>query len=63
MCELLWSDPQPQPGRSPSKRGVGVGFGAHTSPAVCTHRPNSMSGQASYDTQATLCCSVRLCRD
>ena len=28
MCELLWSDPQPQPGRSPSKRGVGVGFGA-----------------------------------
>lgn len=27
MCELLWSDPQPQPGRSPSKRGVGVGFG------------------------------------
>lgn len=27
MTELLWSDPQPQPGRSPSKRGVGVGFG------------------------------------
>lgn len=27
MHELLWSDPQPQPGRSPSKRGVGVGFG------------------------------------
>ena len=27
MCELLWSDPQPQPGRSPSKRGVGVAFG------------------------------------
>eukprot|EP00958_Prasinococcus_capsulatus_P019287 scaffold2357_cov399-Prasinococcus_capsulatus_cf.AAC.21 len=27
MCELLWSDPQPQPGRAPSKRGVGVGFG------------------------------------
>lgn len=27
MCELLWSDPQPEPGRSPSKRGVGVGFG------------------------------------
>ncbi len=23
MCELLWSDPQPMPGRSPSKRGVG----------------------------------------
>ncbi|XP_064489746.1 serine/threonine-protein phosphatase 5-like [Ornithodoros turicata] len=27
MCELLWSDPQPQNGRSPSKRGVGVHFG------------------------------------
>lgn len=28
MCELLWSDPGPQPGRNPSKRGVGVAFGA-----------------------------------
>ncbi|GFS25708.1 serine/threonine-protein phosphatase [Elysia marginata] len=27
MCELLWSDPQPQAGRAPSKRGVGVQFG------------------------------------
>lgn len=27
MCELLWSDPQFQPGRSPSKRGVGCQFG------------------------------------
>ncbi|KND03223.1 uncharacterized protein SPPG_02278 [Spizellomyces punctatus DAOM BR117] len=27
MCELLWSDPQPLPGRSPSKRGVGIQFG------------------------------------
>merc|ERR1711890_28066 len=27
MCELLWSDPQPFPGRSPSKRGVGLSFG------------------------------------
>ncbi|XP_049812956.1 serine/threonine-protein phosphatase 5 [Schistocerca nitens] len=27
MCELLWSDPQPQPGREPSKRGVGIQFG------------------------------------
>lgn len=27
MCELLWSDPQPQNGRSPSKRGVGCQFG------------------------------------
>ncbi|CAN1758896.1 Serine/threonine-protein phosphatase 5, partial [Linum perenne] len=28
MCELLWSDPQPLPGRGPSKRGVGLCFGA-----------------------------------
>jgi len=27
MSELLWSDPQPYPGRAPSKRGVGVAFG------------------------------------
>ncbi|XP_058801857.1 serine/threonine-protein phosphatase 5 [Phymastichus coffea] len=27
MCELLWSDPQPQMGRAASKRGVGVQFG------------------------------------
>ena len=28
MCELLWSDPQPEEGRAASKRGVGVSFGA-----------------------------------
>jgi serine/threonine-protein phosphatase 5 len=27
MSELLWSDPQPFPGREPSKRGVGLAFG------------------------------------
>lgn len=27
MCELLWSDPQPEMGRGPSKRGVGIQFG------------------------------------
>ena len=27
MCDLLWSDPQPQCGRSQSKRGVGTQFG------------------------------------
>lgn len=27
MCELLWSDPHPQEGRAPSKRGVGCQFG------------------------------------
>jgi len=28
MCELLWSDPQLQLGRGPSKRGVALSFGA-----------------------------------
>lgn len=27
MCDIMWSDPQQQPGRSPSKRGVGLSFG------------------------------------
>jgi serine/threonine-protein phosphatase 5 len=27
MSDLLWSDPQPFPGRGPSKRGVGLTFG------------------------------------
>ena len=27
MSDLLWSDPQPFPGKSPSKRGVGFAFG------------------------------------
>ena len=27
MSDLLWSDPQPFPGKSPSKRGVGYAFG------------------------------------
>lgn len=27
MCEALWADPQDAPGRGPSKRGVGLGFG------------------------------------
>ena len=27
MSDLLWSDPQPQTGKSPSKRGLGFSFG------------------------------------
>ena len=27
MSDLLWADPQPFPGKSPSKRGVGYSFG------------------------------------
>jgi serine/threonine-protein phosphatase 5 len=28
MCDLLWADPSTLPGRSPSKRGISIGFGA-----------------------------------
>uniref|UniRef100_A0A1B0DE22 Serine/threonine specific protein phosphatases domain-containing protein n=1 Tax=Phlebotomus papatasi TaxID=29031 RepID=A0A1B0DE22_PHLPP len=35
MCELLWSDPQPQIGRGPSKRGVGIQFGPDVTEAFC----------------------------
>lgn len=27
MCDLLWADPSPAPGRTPSKRGASMGFG------------------------------------
>eukprot|EP00192_Tetraselmis_astigmatica_P004304 CAMPEP_0117655318 /NCGR_PEP_ID=MMETSP0804-20121206/4216_1 /TAXON_ID=1074897 /ORGANISM="Tetraselmis astigmatica, Strain CCMP880" /LENGTH=493 /DNA_ID=CAMNT_0005461663 /DNA_START=74 /DNA_END=1555 /DNA_ORIENTATION=- len=33
MCELLWSDPGPLPGRQPSKRGVAVSFGSDVTKA------------------------------
>lgn len=35
MCDLLWSDPQPAPGRAPSKRGVGVQFGPDVTKKFC----------------------------
>lgn len=28
MCDLLWADPSDSNGRSPSKRGISIGFGA-----------------------------------
>lgn len=27
MCDALWADPSSLPGRTPSKRGVGLSFG------------------------------------
>jgi serine/threonine-protein phosphatase 5 len=27
MCDILWADPSPAPGRTPSKRGASMGFG------------------------------------
>ncbi|KAG8893269.1 hypothetical protein FRB99_002093 [Tulasnella sp. 403] len=35
MCELLWTDPQTMPGRGPSKRGVGIGFGPDVTRRWC----------------------------
>lgn len=35
MSELLWADPQPLPGRSPSARGVGQKFGPDVTENFC----------------------------
>ncbi|WVN87414.1 uncharacterized protein L203_102593 [Cryptococcus depauperatus CBS 7841] len=35
MCEMLWTDPQNQIGRGPSKRGVGLGFGPDVTRRWC----------------------------
>ncbi|KAL1695550.1 Metallo-dependent phosphatase-like protein [Schizophyllum commune] len=42
MCELLWTDPQAQPGRGPSKRGVGIAFGPDVTKRWCTE--NGVTG-------------------
>jgi hypothetical protein len=62
MCELLWSDPQPQAGRSPSKRGVGVGFGAPRSLRTARMRMTTLTSdlagmaglRASHDVRSTI---------
>eukprot|EP00904_Undaria_pinnatifida_P008607 jgi/Undpi1/4877/HiC_scaffold_19.g08230.m1 len=36
MSDLMWSDPQPFAGRSPSKRGVGMAFGPDVTEAFLT---------------------------
>jgi serine/threonine-protein phosphatase 5 len=35
MMEMLWTDPQPENGRGPSKRGVGVQFGPDVTARFC----------------------------
>lgn len=35
MMEMLWTDPQPEPGRGPSKRGVGMQFGPDVTKRFC----------------------------
>lgn len=35
MMEMLWTDPQTEPGRGPSKRGVGMQFGPDVTERFC----------------------------
>lgn len=35
MMEMLWTDPQTEPGRGPSKRGVGMQFGPDVTARFC----------------------------
>ena len=35
MMEMLWTDPQEEPGRGPSKRGVGMQFGPDITKKFC----------------------------
>lgn len=35
MMEMLWTDPQTEPGRGPSKRGVGMQFGPDVTRRFC----------------------------
>lgn len=51
MCEMLWSDPQPGLGRAPSKRGVGVAFGADVTKARAVV---SLGGAACAETAPAL---------
>lgn len=43
MCELLWSDPQPENGRGASKRGVGIQFGPDVTKRFLEHNGLGMS--------------------
>ena len=42
MSDALWSDPQPFPGRGPSKRGVGLTFGPDVTAAFLDHNSLKM---------------------
>ena len=54
MCELLWSDPHPQNGRHPSKRGVGIGFGPDVSHKFLDDNKLSMNKLALINSLALL---------
>mmetsp|Transcript_22696 Transcript_22696/g.38393 ORF Transcript_22696/g.38393 Transcript_22696/m.38393 type:complete len:496 (+) Transcript_22696:77-1564(+) len=42
MSDLLWSDPQPGPGKSPSRRGVGFSFGPDITANFLAHNDLSL---------------------
>lgn len=46
MSDLMWSDPQPFPGRGPSKRGIGLSFGPDITKAFLAH--NNLGTLAAY---------------
>ncbi|WFD19671.1 protein-serine/threonine phosphatase [Malassezia caprae] len=65
MMELLWSDPQTMPGRGPSKRGVGLGFGPDITRAwcelngiTCVLRSHEVRHGGYAEEHDGLCCTV-----
>lgn len=65
MMELLWSDPQAEPGRGPSKRGVGLGFGPDITRAWCelngitaVLRSHEVRQRGYAEEHEGLCCTV-----
>lgn len=65
MMELLWSDPQAMPGRGPSKRGVGLGFGPDITRAWCEYnhvstvlRSHEVRQNGYAEEHQGLCCTV-----
>ena len=65
MMELLWSDPQSAPGRGPSKRGVGLGFGPDITRAWCSlngitsvFRSHEVRQRGYAEEHEGLCCTV-----
>lgn len=65
MMELLWSDPQTAPGRGPSKRGVGLGFGPDITRAWCelngitsVLRSHEVRQNGFAEEHEGLCCTV-----
>jgi serine/threonine-protein phosphatase 5 len=57
MCELLWSDPQPENGRGPSKRGVGTQFGPDVTKRFLEHNGLGKEGYRGFINVNSACCT------